>query len=147
MSLAPTPGTAEPGPAPPPPPVIDVDSQPFWEAARQGRFVVNRCRTCRRALIPPMERCPCGEETSFETASGFGEIYSFIVVRHPSVPAFVADIPYVVALIELDEGARLPGRLLEATGPDVKIGERVSVELIEVPGAAEPVVAFRRLEQ
>jgi uncharacterized OB-fold protein len=66
------------------------------------------------------------------------------VVHHPSVPAFAHLVPYVVALIELDEGPRLPGILLGERGPGVRIGQRVRAELTDVPGTDERAIAFRR---
>ena len=128
----------------PPQPMIDVDSEGFWRAAREGRVALCRCRECRRWIQPPLERCPsCAGQTAFEDAAGTGEIYSFIVVHHPSVPAFAADLPYVIALVSLDEGVRLPGRLLDERGAGVQVGQRVRAEIIDVPGANERVVAFR----
>jgi uncharacterized OB-fold protein len=127
----------------PPQPTPDVDSKGFWDGVRDGRFVLCRCRYCRHWLQPPLERCMhCCGETGFEDVTGAGTIYSFIVVHHPSVPAFATDLPYVVALVELDEGVRFPGRLLDERGPRVRVGQRVRAEIVDVPGG-ERSVAFR----
>jgi hypothetical protein len=67
-----------------------------------------------------------------------------ITVHRPSIPAFAALVPYVVAIVEFEEGPRLPGILLGERGPGVAIRQRVQGELIEVPGAAPPALAFRR---
>lgn len=128
---------------PPPAPLIDADSIAFWEATREGRLTQCRCTGCHTWLSRPMERCnQCGEETSFEEIAGTGSIYSYIVVHHPSVPAFAAEVPYVVALVELDEGIRLPGILRGTPIDGVTIGERVQAQLTEVPGAAERAITF-----
>ncbi|MCD4533017.1 OB-fold domain-containing protein [Nocardioides sp. cx-169] len=128
---------------PPPAPLIDADSAGFWEATREGRIALCRCTACRAWIPRPMVRCSrCAEPTTFENVSGLGTIYSYIVVHHPSVPAFAADVPYVVALVELDEGPRLPGILRDA-GASARIGERVRAELAEVPGAEERAIVFR----
>jgi uncharacterized OB-fold protein len=131
--------------APPPPrPAPDVDSAPFWTAAREGRFVLCRCQNCRAWLQPPLERCKhCAGPTVFEQASGDGEIYSYIVIRHPSVPAFVPRLPYVVALVELAEGVRMPGRLVGVEPDRVRVGQRVRVEFDTLPGAEAPAAVFR----
>jgi uncharacterized OB-fold protein len=131
--------------APPPPqPVPDVDTAPFWAAAGEGRLALCRCQACRLWLQPPLERCRrCGGETGFETATGTGEIYSFIVIHHPSVPAFVHRLPYVVALIDLVESIRLPGRLVGVEPAAVRIGQAVRAEFETLPGASEPAVVFR----
>jgi uncharacterized protein len=129
---------------PPPRPTPDVDSERYWTAARDGRFELCRCTSCRRWLQPPLERCRhCGNATAFEPASGEGEIYSFIVIRHPSVPAFVHHLPYVVALVELAEGVRLPGRMVGVEPEAVRIGQHVRGEFELLPGADQPAFVFR----
>lgn len=133
--------------SPPPAPLIDADSTGFWEATRDGRITVCRCTACRSWIPRPMVRCDqCGEPTAFEDISGMGTIYSYVVIHHPSVPAFAAEVPYTIALVELDEGTRLPGMLKDANGFDAKIGQRVRAELTEVPGAEERAIVFRRIQ-
>jgi uncharacterized OB-fold protein len=128
----------------PPSPSPDIDSAPFWAAAHDLRFELCRCTDCRAWLQPPLERCRhCAGATSFEPASGDGEIYSYIVIRHPSVPAFVHRLPYVVALVQLAEGVRLPGRLLGIEPEEVAVGQQVCAEFETLPGADEPALAFR----
>jgi uncharacterized protein len=129
----------------PPMPLIDADSTGFWEAAREGRIVLCRCTDCGGWLGRPLERCSqCGGPTTFADVSGTGAVYTYIVVHSPSVPAFAHLVPYVVALVELDEGPRLPGILIGERGPGVSIGDRVQGELIEVGGTDERALAFRR---
>jgi hypothetical protein len=72
-----------------------------------------------------------------------GEIYSYIVIRHPSVPAFAHLLPYEVALVELAEEVRLPGRLVGIKPAEVRIGQRVMAEFETLPGATAPAVVFR----
>lgn len=127
----------------PPLPAPDVDSEPFWEAAGRGELVLCRCGDCREWMQPPLERCRhCGAPTAFEPAAGDGTIYSYIVVRHPSVPAYAADLPYVVALVELTEGVRLPGRLRGASADDVAVGQPVRVGFERWPGVTEPELVW-----
>ena len=137
--------TEAPSPPPPPAPTIDADSAGFWEAAREGRITLCHCQECGHWMQRPLERCSrCGGATAFDEVVGTGTIYSFIVVHHPSVPTFAADIPYVIAIVELDEGPRLPGILVGEKGPGVAVGQRARAELVDVPGAAEPALMFRR---
>jgi uncharacterized protein len=134
---------AEVADPPPPRPTPDVDSAPYWAAARDGRFALCRCTSCRQWLQPPLERCRyCAAATSFEEASGTGTIYSFIVIRHPSVPAFVRRLPYVVALVDLDEGVRLPGRIVGMDPEVVQVGLRVQGEFDRLAGADDPAFVF-----
>ncbi|MEV6480600.1 OB-fold domain-containing protein [Streptomyces sp. NPDC051576] len=138
----------EPTPAvpAPPAPLIDTDSAGFWEATREGRVALCRCSDCGVWLARPLERCNrCGGPTSFTDVTGSGTIYSFIVVRHGSVPAFASLLPYVLALVEFDEGPRLPGILLDEQGPGVAVGQRVRAELTQFTGAVERAVTYRRV--
>jgi uncharacterized OB-fold protein len=130
----------------PPQPHPDLDSDGFWAATSKGRLDVCRCRACEHWHQPPLERCrECGGETHFVPVSGAGTLRSFIVVRHPAVPGFLEDLPYVVGLVDLDEqaGLRLPGRLLDVTPEALRGGERVTAEIVPLPGGDFRVAAFR----
>jgi len=135
------------GPVPPPEPLIDADSAGFWQATREGRIALCRCTGCGTWLARPLERCHrCAAPTSFEAVAGTGSIYSYIVVHYRGVPAFAHLVPYVIALVEFDEGPRLPGILLGERGPGVAIGQRVRAGLTAFPGAAERAITFRRAD-
>ena len=130
----------------PPQPKPDFDSEGFWQSTSAGELSMCRCQQCRLWLQPPLEQCRlCGGETSFESVSGRGTIYSFIVVRHGAVPGFLENLPYVVAIIELEEqaGLRLPTRLLDVDPDSVQIGQPVEAELVDLPGGDFRVACFR----
>jgi len=130
----------------PPQPAPDADSAGFWAATAAGELRLCRCADCRRWHQPPLGRCPaCGGATGFELVSGCGRIKSFIVVRHPAVPGYLEDLPYVVAIVDLDEqeGLRLPGRLLDADPARVDVGRAVRAEIVDLPGGDFRVAAFR----
>lgn len=109
-------------------PVPDGDTAPYWEAAREGRLMIQRCGGCDRHVFYPRSICPhCGSvELEWVQASGRGTVYSYTVVHRAPSPAFKEDVPYVVALIDLDEGVRMMSNILAPPG-DVKIGARVEV--------------------
>lgn len=130
----------------PPQPLPDVDTEGFWQATAGGYLAMCRCRSCRQWLQPPLERCRiCAAETAFEPVAGTGVIYSFIVVRQAAVPGYLHDLPYVVALVDLDEqpGLRLPGRVVDIDPGDVSVGMRVAAELVALPGGDHVVPVFR----
>ncbi|MET0147035.1 MAG: OB-fold domain-containing protein [Ilumatobacteraceae bacterium] len=134
-----------PVPPPPPAPTIDTDSAGFWAAAREGRVALCHCQECGHWMQRPLERCNrCGGPTGFDDVAGTGTIYSFIVVHHPGVPTFAGEIPYVIAIVEFDEGPRLPGILIGEKGPGVAVGQPARAELVQVPGAEEKALMFRR---
>jgi uncharacterized OB-fold protein len=138
--MAPTPAVV-----PPPQPAVDPDSAPFWAAVDAGELRLARCPECRRWQHPPLERCRrCAALLEFEAVAGTGVVYSFIVVRYPAVPAYADSLPYVIALVELDEqpGLRLSGRL-DAPVDQVDVGARVRAEIVDVPGAEHRLPIFR----
>ncbi len=90
-----------------PRPALTQDNRFFFDGAREGKLLIQRCTSCGTLRHPP--RPACANCRSFEwdtqTASGRGTVYSYVVNHYPQVPAF--DYPLVVALIELEEGTRL----------------------------------------
>jgi uncharacterized OB-fold protein len=105
-------------------PGIDGESRPFWQAARERRLVVPHCRECGRHFFYPRLLCPHCHAAAVEwvNASGRGTVYSFTIARRPAGPAFKTDVPYVVALVELEEGPRLMSNILTADVGSIRIG-------------------------
>lgn len=118
-------------PGPHPTPV----SQPFWDAAEQERLVLQHCRSCDRHVFYPRQRCPyCWSAAlDWREAGGRGVVASFIGVYKPGHPAFVDAVPYVVALIDLEEGPRLLSNVVNRTPEESLIGQAVEV-IFEVQG-------------
>ncbi|PXY18953.1 Zn-ribbon domain-containing OB-fold protein [Prauserella muralis] len=104
---------------------IDADSAPFWAALRQERVELQRCTACARLRFPPMGRCPWCAGASYvrEEVDARGTIYSWIVVHRAFGSEFAADVPYVVATVDLDAGPRIALRLERPEGVD--FGSRV----------------------
>ncbi len=127
-------------------PTIDPDSAPFWNAAREGRLDVPQCGGCGRAYFPPRLLCPhCHEEIGgWLTCEGRGTIYSFTVARRPAHPGFEDEVPYVVALIELDEGVRMMSNVVTDDPDSVRIGDSVEV-FFERASEEITMPKFRRL--
>ena len=107
-------------------PRVDGDAKPFWDAARDGRLLLQRCTACGAWRFPPGLVCRSCASTSAEwvAASGRGRLHSVTVVHRTPIAAFRDDVPYVVGLVDLDEGVRLMARLTPADRPP-GIGARV----------------------
>ena len=84
-------------------------TQPYWDGLREGKLLLPRCRQCGSFFWYPRDACPGCLQANWEwtPASGCGRIYTFTIVRQPANPAFVADVPYAYAVIQLDEGVRV----------------------------------------
>jgi uncharacterized OB-fold protein len=114
-------------------PVIDHDSAPYWEAARQGRLDIPLCGDCGKHHFYPRSICPyChSDKLRFDTVSGRGEVHTFTIARRPAGPAFADDVPYVVALIDLEEGPRMMSRIQTDDPEKVRIGAKVEVTFVK----------------
>ncbi len=90
-------------------PQIDSESELFWAAAREGRFLIMRCRACGRPYFYPRRYCPrCwSDETEWLEASGRGTVYTYSIVRQNPAPPFSDWCPYAVVLVDLEEGVRV----------------------------------------
>ena len=87
-------------------------SGPYWEAAAQGRLVLQCCSACGKLRHYPRlicDRC-YSDAVSWTSASGHGTIHSWTVAHHAVHPAFAAELPYTLVTIDLDEGVRALGR-------------------------------------
>lgn len=111
-------------------PLPDPESEPFWAGCRAHKLMLQRSPSTGACQFPPTSFTPGGlERPEWVEASGFGQIFSWIVVRHP-VPAdvYADDVPYVVALVELDEGVRLAANIRGCAVDAVRAGMRVLVD-------------------
>ncbi|MDH2346217.1 MULTISPECIES: 3-hydroxyacyl-CoA dehydrogenase NAD-binding domain-containing protein [unclassified Bradyrhizobium] len=111
-------------------PVLD-GLDPYWQAASEGKLAVGRCRSCGKAYFYPRPLCPlCGSaSTELKVASGRGRIYSFSIVRN-------AKRSTAAAIVELEEGPRVPTALLDCDVFDLKIGDPVEVFFQQADGTA-----------
>ena len=107
---------------------IDSDSRPFWEGLRHGELRIQRCDACKRAVFYPRAICPhCfSDRLSWFTASGRGTIYSYTVV-HQAFGSFAEEVPFVIALVELEEDVRMMTRIVDAPRERIAIGAPVQV--------------------
>jgi uncharacterized OB-fold protein len=91
--------------------MVGADDRCFWDGVAEGRLLLQRCSDCGRMRHPPRPMCPACTSLAWETfpASGRGTVHSYVIPHAPVPPGF--DEGYVVALIELEEGARLVSSL------------------------------------
>ncbi|MSO38472.1 MAG: hypothetical protein EXQ69_09545 [Acidimicrobiia bacterium] len=91
--------------------------------------MLQRCAQCARLRFYPRALCPyCySHEASWQPVAGKGFVYAATVVHRPPSPAFAADVPYVVAIIELDEGPRMMSNVVGCTPESVVVGMLVEV--------------------
>jgi len=102
-------------------------SRPHWEGCREGELRVQRCDTCGHFVFIPHPTCTrCHADTlRWVTSSGRGTVYSYTVVHRPPRPAF--EVPYVVAIVELEEGWHMLTNLVDVAPEAVTVGLAVEV--------------------
>jgi uncharacterized OB-fold protein len=110
-------------------PVPDADSAAFWAGLRDGRLLLQHCLACGHVQYYQQGLCRvCGSERlEHRAASGRGRVYSYSVVHRAPGPAFKADTPYAVLLVELAEGPRMISSLVDGDPDAVAIGMPVEI--------------------
>ena len=120
-----------PGVLSPPVPGDHPTHRFYWDAVRERRLCLLRCRGCRHFVHYPRPICPrCGSlELAPEAISGRGTLYSYTVVMQAGHPYFVDRIPYVIGVVEIEEeeGVRMPAGI-EAAEEDLRCG--IAVEAV-----------------
>jgi len=94
-------------------PEVDLDSRFYWDGLANHQLLVQRCPACGEHRFPPLPACPtCGAPGGTVVAvAARGRVYSWIVVHRALVDRFADQVPYTVAVVELDAGCRVVGRL------------------------------------
>jgi uncharacterized protein len=120
----------EPDNARRPAPIVTDDSAVFWDAAREGRLVAQRCGSCRALRHPPRPMCPRCHSLEIDVAelSGNGTVYSYAILHHPQNPAF--EYPVLGVLVDLDEGIRVMSNIVDIDKDDIRVGLRVEVSFV-----------------
>lgn len=110
-------------------PQPDDASAPFWEGARRRELVLQRCATCKAFRHPPRPMCPaCNSmESEWVKATGRARVWSWVIAHPPVLPAFEDLVPYNVVVVELDEGVRMIGNLLDVANDEIQMGMEVAV--------------------
>lgn len=113
-------------------PLVDEDIKPFWEACRRHEFVLWRCKVCGSWYFPPSlcrkdHNEPFFGNMEWARASGKGKVFTFVIAHRPYHPGFRDEVPYVFAMIELDEGPMIGSNIVGCNPYDVRIGMPVEV--------------------
>ena len=119
------------------PPVATPETQAFWKAAREGRFLLPHCTTCSKAHWYPRAICPfCGsDKIEWRAASGKGTIYTFSVMRRVKEP-------YAIAHVTLAEGPTMLTNIVDCDFDALAIGQPVTVVLKDTENGP-PAPMFR----
>lgn len=102
---------------------------PFWEAAKRHELVCQRCDQCSNWIFYPREQCPSCFSTQLDWApvTGHGRVFAFTIVNQPAHPGFESEVPYAYAIVQLDEGVRMPTNIVECSLEDIQVDMPVTV--------------------
>jgi uncharacterized OB-fold protein len=115
-------------------PKINADTKAFWEGCREHELRFQACGHCGHLRWPPAILCPrcLSRDTRLTSASGRGTVYSYAVYHVAFNPAFQADVPYVVALVALEEGPHILSNVVGCDPAEVSCDMAVEVDWDDV---------------
>jgi uncharacterized OB-fold protein len=109
-------------------PMMGRDSQFFWDGTAAGELRIQKCNACDALRFPPGPTCvECGKfDRGHVVSAGTGTVFSYVVHRYPPVPG--KELPIVIALVDLDEGVRMVGEVVDVADDEIEIGMRLRVD-------------------
>ena len=115
-------------------PQPDHASRHYWQSAADGNLDLQRCTSCRQFQFYPRSLCAsCTGETEWVDASGRGTLHTYTVIRQNRSQAFAALAPYVVGIVELQEGVRMMSNIVDCDIDALTVG--MALEVLLLPAA------------
>ena len=111
-------------------PTPDFETQPFWDGCKDGKFLIKHCNACGRDHFYPRPFCPTcwSEDVAWKEASGRATLYTYSIVHVNDLPPFAERVPYVAAVVELDEGPRVMTNVEGVAFEDLRVDMPLVVE-------------------
>lgn len=108
---------------------INPDNKVFWENCKKKKLVFQKCKNCGKVRWPYSIACPeCHSfEIEYINSKGEGKVYTYTVFHIPFHPDFKDKVPYIVAIIELDEGVRFLSNIVNSNPDELECEKRVKV--------------------
>jgi uncharacterized protein len=118
-----------------PVPIPDDDSRPFFDGARRGQLMLQRCRSCGAWMWPVKPRCiACFAGTlEWAAASGRATLYTYTLIHQP-FPGFADELPFNLAVVDLAEGVRMRVNIVGCPNEDIHIGMALQVTFDDITG-------------
>jgi uncharacterized OB-fold protein len=115
-------------------PTVEDETRPFWDAAADGRLLIQRCQACDEWQYYPRPFCKrCwSDDVTWVEASGKGTLYTFSIVRRNDLPPFGERVPYVPAIVQLEEGPRMMTEVVDADLETLQIGIDLVVDFADI---------------
>jgi len=115
-------------------PTIEAETIPFWEAAKEGRLLLKSCNACKAVHYYPRPFCPTcwSDDVEWIEASGRATLYTHSTVYMNDLPPFGERVPYIAAVVDLDEGPRMMTEVVDCDARDLEIGMPLEVTFREL---------------
>ena len=115
-----------------PVPVPQPESDFYWEKTKEHELWLRSCNDCSQTYFYPRDICPScfSRNTTWVQSSGKGTLHTFAIVHRAPTPAFRDDAPFVVAMVDLEEGARMPTNLVDVEADPSAIQVGMAVEVV-----------------
>jgi uncharacterized OB-fold protein len=125
-------------------PSVDEINRPFWDSVKARQLKLPKCRDCEKFHAPPRQFCPhcLSDQLEWLPVSGKGVIYSYVIYHQAYDQSFAGDVPYNVAVIELEEGPRLLSNVI-GSNDEIRVGDAVRVVYEDVTDE----IALHRFER
>lgn len=122
-------------------------TQPYWDGCAAGELRLPHCGPCDAPFFPPQRWCPrcLGDEITWVRTSGRGRLHTYLI-SHLAAPGFEDEVPYVVALVELDEGPRLMSNLVGVAPDPAVLRIDMPLEVVFAPRGDMVLPVFRPVE-
>lgn len=112
-----------------PVPVPTKETQPYWDGCKQHELRVQKCAACGHHQFYPRLYCTTcmSDRVEWVKTSGRAKILSYTIIYRPVTQAFAGNVPYVVAMVTLDEGPQMMTNIVGCEPEKVHIGMPVQV--------------------
>lgn len=116
------------------------DTKHFWDGCTTGELRYQRCAHCGETQLIPRALCSAcqRDDLQWHTSSGNGCVLSYTVVHRAPTAAFKGDVPYIIVLVDMEEGFRLMVNVQGGGATPVTIGQAVKIGFREIEGVALP---------
>ena len=116
----------------PVPQPITPESKPYWDGLKEGKLMLPRCGACKQAFFYPRVVCPkChSRDISWVQATGRGTLHAFGIGHQSFNKAFKMPPPYVLAMVQLDEGPKMMTNLVNVVADPAVITCDMPVQVV-----------------
>lgn len=127
-------------------PKISYDTASFWEGCKNHELQFQKCSVCQNVRWPASYLCPhcLSEKTELTVLKPEGTIYAYIVMDKPFHPSLSEQLPYIVALVDLEADVRIVTNLIDCNIEDVHCGDKVVLEFLDYDTYTKPVAKLKQ---